>query len=67
MLAYTRFDYNSNLVRRWCKEAEALESLPQTESLKDEEIRRLRAELSSVEEDNAILKKAAAYFARASR
>ena len=58
---------HDNLVRRWCKEAEELESLPQTESLKDDEIRRLRAELASVEEDNTILKKAAAYFARESR
>ena len=58
---------HDNMVRRWYKEYEALESLPQTEALKDEEIRRLRAELASVQEDNTILKKAAAYFARESR
>lgn len=58
---------NDNVVRRWCKEQEALEALPQTDASKDEEIRRLRAELSSVKEDAEILKKAAAYFARTSR
>ena len=58
---------HDNMIRRWCKEVEALESLPQTEALKDEEIRRLRAELESVQQDNVILKKAAAYFARESR
>lgn len=58
---------NANVVRRWCKEHEALEALPQTDASKDEEIRRLRTELASVKEDAEILKKAAAYFARTSR
>lgn len=58
---------HDNLLRRWCKEFESLESLPPTVATKDEEIRRLRAELRSTREDNTILKKAAAYFARESR
>ena len=58
---------HDNMIRRWCNEAEELESLPQTETMKDVEIRRLRAELLSAQEDNTILKKAAAYFARESR
>lgn len=58
---------HGNMVSRWCKELEELESLPPTEASKDEEIRRLRAELESVKEDNQILKKAAAYFARENR
>ena len=58
---------HDNLLRRWCREFEVLESLPPTLATKDEEIRRLRAELHSTREDNAILKKAAAYFARESR
>jgi len=53
-----------NLLRRWCKEHESLESLPKTEESKEDEIRRLRAELLSLKEDNEILKKAAAYFAK---
>jgi len=53
-----------NLLRRWCKEHESLESLPKTEESKEDEIRRLRAELMSLKEDNEILKKAAAYFVK---
>ena len=60
-------ELHDNLLRRWCKEFESLESLPPTVATKDEEIRRLRAELRSTREDNTILKKAAAYFARESR
>lgn len=56
-------ELHDNLLRRWCKEFESLESLPPTVATKDEEIRRLRAELRSTREDNTILKKAAAYFA----
>jgi len=56
-----------NLLRRWCNEYEQLESLPKTEESKDDEIRRLRSELESLKEDNDILKKAAAYFAKESR
>ena len=47
---------NNNVVRRWCKEHEDLEALPQTDASKDEEIRRLRTELASVKEDAEILK-----------
>ena len=60
-------DLHANVLRRWCQELTHLESLPPTEPSKDEEIRRLRAELASVKEDNEILKKAAAYFARENR
>lgn len=53
-----------NLLRRWCKEHEQLESQPKTDESKEDEIRRLRNELKSLKEDNDILKKAAAYFAK---
>lgn len=56
-----------NVLRRWCKEQSKLESLPATEESKDEELRRLRAEVANLKEDNDILKKAAAYFAKESR
>jgi len=54
----------SNLLLRWCKEHDQLEALPKTEESKEDEIRRLRTELKSLKEDNDILKKAAAYFAK---
>ena len=58
---------HENLLRKWVKEKEVIEALPPTEESKDDEIRRLRAELESAKEDNEILKKAAAYFAKHTR
>ncbi|MDH5694650.1 MAG: transposase [Gammaproteobacteria bacterium] len=58
---------HENLLRKWVKDKEVIEALPPTQESKDDEIRRLRAELESVREDNEILKKAAAYFAKHSR
>jgi len=60
-------DIHDNLLRHWCKQIDSIESLPDKEESKDEEIRRLRAELASAKEDNEILKKAATYFAKHSR
>ena len=56
-----------NLLRGWCKNAQEIEALPDTNESKDDEIPRLRAELESVKKDNEILKKASAYFARHQR
>lgn len=53
------------MFRGWCKKQEEIEALPDTIESKDDEIRRLRAELESVKEDNEILKKASAYFCQA--
>ena len=58
---------HDNLLRGWLKDISQIEALPATDETKDEEIRRLRAELESVKEDNEILKKATAYFAKHSR
>ena len=58
---------HENLLRGWCKKQVSIEALPDTQESKDDEIRRLRAELESVKEDNEILKKASAYFAKHQR
>lgn len=61
-----------NLLQRWKRElgdAGAAEAFPGPGKLssQDEEIRRLRRELEQSKQENAFLKKAAAYFARESR
>jgi transposase len=61
-----------NLLQRWKRElkgAGAAAAFPGNGKLigQDEEIRRLRRELEEAKQENAFLKKAAAYFARESR
>ncbi|MBA4158361.1 MAG: transposase [Gemmatimonadetes bacterium] len=61
----------SNLLRRWKKElqsegSEAFRGKGQLTG-QDEEIRRLKRELEQARQENAFLKKAAAYFAKESR
>ena len=58
---------HENLLRGWCKNVQEIEALPDTNESKNDQIRRLRAEHESVKEDNEILKKASAYFARHQR
>jgi transposase len=64
-------DIGRNLLQRWKRELEAgtAEAFPGNGKLssQDEEIRRLRRELEQAKQENAFLKKAAAYFAKESR
>ena len=65
-------DIGRNLLQRWKREMEGAgtaEAFPGNGKLsrQDEEIRRLRRELEQAKQENAFLKKAAAYFAKESR
>jgi transposase len=64
-------DIGRNLLQRWKRELEAgtAEAFPGNGRLssQDEEVRRLRRELEQAKQENAFLKKAAAYFAKESR
>lgn len=63
------------MIRKWRQQAESRSGLGGTDvfpghgklSSQDEEIRRLRRELEMARQENAFLKKAAAYFAKESR
>lgn len=62
---------HENTLYKWVKEydADPVNAFPGSGNLKPEEqeIRRLQHRLKDLEEENAILKKAAAYFAKNSR
>lgn len=57
-----------NLLHRWLREYNhEQQPTPTRIETKDEELRRLRTELQNAREDNEVLKKAAAYFAKHQR
>jgi len=65
-----RLEVEPRLIRRWERACEAGKLTPQSSkravSPEQHELSKLRAELSRVKMENAILKKAAAYFAKES-
>lgn len=62
---------SENMLQRWKKQfrAEGVDAFPGNGKvpIRDEEIRRLKRELEQARQENAFLKKAAAYFAKESR
>jgi transposase len=52
---------------RWMRASEGAASSPQSESVKDAEIKRLRKELETAQMERDFLKKAAAFFAKESK
>ena len=61
-----RLGMSSYSLYEWLRKARATTGTSSHPTNKDEEIRRLRRELKLVTEERNILKKAAAYFAKAS-
>jgi transposase len=61
-----RLGVTSHSLYQWVKQFSVPETERNAASTKDDELRRIKAELKRVTEERDILKKAAAYFARTS-